>query len=69
MWVNRVSLTVRPSLPAFPDKQTFSGSVGMSQRCLIGDVTPVYSITLSTVASNLEGSFRPECLGGPVSKV
>ena len=28
----------------------------------IGDVTPVYSITLSTVASNLDGSFRPNVL-------
>src|SRR5258706_15447746 len=28
----------------------------------IGDVTPVYSITPSTVASNLEGSFRPNVL-------
>src|SRR6266404_5138671 len=27
-----------------------------------GDVTPVYSITPSTVASNLEGSFRPNVL-------
>ena len=26
-------LTVRRPLPAFPHKQTFSGSVGMSQRC------------------------------------
>src|SRR5258705_11198333 len=28
----------------------------------IGDVTPVYSIPPSTVASNLEGSFRPNVL-------
>src|SRR5712672_2989518 len=28
----------------------------------IGDVTPVYSITPSTVASNLEGGFRPNVL-------
>src|SRR6266403_4902066 len=28
----------------------------------IGDVTPVYSITPSTVASNLDGSFRPNVL-------
>jgi hypothetical protein len=26
-------LTVGRSLPVYPDKQTFSGSVGMSQRC------------------------------------
>jgi hypothetical protein len=32
-WVNRVTLTARRSLPVFPDKQTFSGSVGMSQKC------------------------------------
>jgi hypothetical protein len=31
--VNRVVLTVGRSLPVFLDKQTFSESVGMSQRC------------------------------------
>jgi len=31
--VKRVGLTVRRSLPVFPDKQTFSKSAGMSQRC------------------------------------
>jgi hypothetical protein len=30
---NRVTLTKRRSLPLYPDKQTFSESVGMSQRC------------------------------------
>ena len=29
----RVGLTVRPSLPVYPDNQTFSESDGMSQRC------------------------------------
>jgi len=33
IWVNRVTLTLRRSLPLYPDKQTFSESVGMSQRC------------------------------------
>src|SRR5258706_15027975 len=32
-WVIRVGLTLRCSLPVFPNKQTFSRSVGMSQRC------------------------------------
>jgi hypothetical protein len=32
-WVNRATLTVRRSLPVFPDLRTFSGSVGMSHRC------------------------------------
>jgi hypothetical protein len=32
-WVNRVVLTVRRSLPVYPDTQTFSESVGMSQTC------------------------------------
>ena len=32
-WVNRVAFTVRRSLPVYPEKQTFSESVGMSQRC------------------------------------
>src|ERR1700676_1232525 len=31
--VNRAVLTVRQSLPVFPDKQTCSKSIGMSQRC------------------------------------
>jgi hypothetical protein len=33
LWVNLVGLTLRCSLPVFPNKQTFSRSVGMSQRC------------------------------------
>ncbi len=32
-WIKRVILTVGCSLPVFRDKQTFSESVGMSQRC------------------------------------
>jgi hypothetical protein len=31
--VNRVNLTVRRSLPVFPEKRTTSGSVAMSQTC------------------------------------
>jgi len=31
--VNRVVLTVHRSLPVFPEKQTFSVFVGMSQKC------------------------------------
>jgi hypothetical protein len=34
--VIRVVLTERRALPVYPDKQTSSESVGMSQRCLIG---------------------------------
>src|ERR1700735_3888837 len=33
LWVNRVALTARRSLPALPDQQTFSGLFGMSQKC------------------------------------
>jgi hypothetical protein len=29
----RVVLTARGSLPVYPDEQTFSQSIGMSQRC------------------------------------
>ena len=32
-WVKRVILTVRKSLPVFPDKRTISGPIGMSQMC------------------------------------
>ena len=31
--VKRVILTVRKSLPVFPDKRTISGPIGMSQMC------------------------------------
>jgi hypothetical protein len=31
-WVKSAVLTARRSLPVYPDKQTFSVSVGMSQR-------------------------------------
>jgi hypothetical protein len=31
--VIRVTLTLRRSLPVYPDKQTFLVSVGMSQKC------------------------------------
>jgi hypothetical protein len=34
-WVNRNGLTVRRSLPVYPEKQTFSEPVGMSQRCQV----------------------------------
>ena len=33
-WVKSVVLTLRRSLPIYPDKQTFTVSVGMSQKCL-----------------------------------
>src|SRR5216684_6011105 len=33
IWVNRVVLTVRCSLPVYPDERTSSEPVGMSQRC------------------------------------
>jgi hypothetical protein len=33
LWVNRVVLTVRRSLPVFPHEQTSSERSGMSQRC------------------------------------
>ena len=33
LWVKRVILTVRRSLPVYPEKRTTSESVGMSQRC------------------------------------
>jgi hypothetical protein len=32
-WVNRVALTVRRTLPIFPDQPTSAGSFGMSQKC------------------------------------
>jgi hypothetical protein len=33
LWVKRVVLTLDRSLPIYPDKQTFSASVGMSPKC------------------------------------
>jgi hypothetical protein len=35
LWVNRVTLTARRSLPVFPCKRTSSGPVAMSQKCHI----------------------------------
>jgi len=32
LWVNRDGLTVGRSLPVYPDKQTYSESVGMSEK-------------------------------------
>ncbi len=32
-WVNLVIFTMRRPLPVYSDKQTFSASIGMSQRC------------------------------------
>jgi hypothetical protein len=33
LWVIRVVLTARPSLPVYPDERTSSEPVGMSERC------------------------------------
>src|SRR5579871_4581241 len=33
LWVNRVALTVRRTLPVYPHKQTSETVVSMSQRC------------------------------------
>ena len=33
LWVNRVVLTARRSLPVYPDERTYSEPVRMSQRC------------------------------------
>src|SRR5258707_661955 len=33
LWIIRVTLTLRRSLPIYPDKQTFLVTVGMSQKC------------------------------------
>jgi hypothetical protein len=33
IWVNRVTLTTRHSLPVFPEQQTSAAPVGMSQTC------------------------------------
>ena len=41
-WVNRVTLTLRRLLPLYPDKQTFSESVGMSQWCIFGLTSKAY---------------------------
>src|SRR5713226_1971714 len=41
VWVILVVLTVRRPLPVYPDKQTNSESVGMSQRCQIRKCNPM----------------------------
>src|SRR2546430_2465188 len=47
-WVNRVVLTDGRSLPVFLDKQTFSESVGMSQKCQQETRAPQQSVIRST---------------------
>jgi hypothetical protein len=59
--VIRATLTARRSLPVFPDKQTFSTSVGMSQRCQYRKST-TYSITSSAATSKAFGMARPSAL-------
>ena len=51
--VIRVTLAVGGPLPVYPDKQTFSESVGMSQRANFGSER-THSIASSAQASNAE---------------
>jgi hypothetical protein len=37
MWVNRVVLAVRRTLPVLPDKQTSEAAVGVSQKVPLAD--------------------------------
>ena len=50
-WIKSAVLTVGRSLPVYPDKQTFSEPVCMSQRCQFRKLRG-YSITSSAVASS-----------------
>jgi hypothetical protein len=50
MWVNRAVLTVGRSVPVYPDKQTSSDPVGMSQTCTIPAVTPNGAVGLPHIA-------------------
>src|SRR4030088_2904581 len=61
LWVIRVVLTVGQPLPVAPDKQTFSGSVCMSQRGTKGDIVS-YSITSSARRRIDGGMVRPSAL-------
>jgi len=51
--VKSAVLTVGLLLPVFPGEPTFSGSVGMSQRCQTQ--TPLHSITSSAQTSRVGG--------------
>jgi hypothetical protein len=65
---NRIARAARPSLPGFPDRQTFSDSVGMSQRCLPeAEVAAVlHSITRSAGFLALTNGASPLiCVAGP----
>jgi hypothetical protein len=57
-FVIRVVLTGDLPLPVFPYEQTFSKSVGMSQRCQTRK-SPPYSITSSARISSAGGKVKP----------
>jgi hypothetical protein len=50
IWVIRAVLTVDRSLPVYPDKQTSSDPVGMSQNVAIPAVTPNGAVGLPRIA-------------------
>ena len=56
--VNRVILTERRPLPPYPDQQTFSESVGMSQGCQAATLRALRALrrTLRSAASQRERS-------------
>ncbi len=57
--VNRVVLTVRCSLPVYPDERTSSEPVGMSQRCTQTEVDEPHSIASSARESIMDDISNP----------
>jgi hypothetical protein len=49
-------------LLSLPQQRTFISAKLRSALCPTGDVTPVYWITLPTIAGDHEGSFMPNVL-------
>jgi hypothetical protein len=77
LWVKRVVLTLRQSLPVYPDKQTFSHAVGMSQNChhltwhlCKNDSAPLWARARARGAiSPLRGSGRERfCIAGRANR-
>ena len=65
--VNRVILTERRPLPPYPDQQTFSESVGMSQGCQAATLRALRALrrALRSAAPQRERSQVREVSGAP----
>src|SRR5207253_1756783 len=59
-WDQSRRFTVRRSLPVYPEKQTFSEPIGMSQRCPNNGSDQTHSITSSARRRREGGIWMPK---------